>query len=528
MDEKAKKEAAVDEKMRLIRKRDEERLKRLKEIEEDMANADVYSDQVARKRAGNPQMIGVRKEGAPVTAHFHRGRGRLLSKMSSESLRAKELEEKRRRNFEKEEEELKRGRGQNSTSGFLADDRRLDMGKTTGRSPHSWGGTHFDGAVNKMGREKDHLRYRGNNPEISMTGKERRNYQEWKEERRKVDASRKERQKKEGNWSREWDQKKEWDSKKGIWMDSNSPTDRRNKPARMDAVDSWGEDTQEKVWDGTNRRWVDPSEAVSFVDTEGQNEDWGKITHVSKTTRSEAANRERKQRNSSSSEGSGVDASGHKSPRHQREKARGFRKSDESEVKKSSADTPAHEARSTGQTQAPVSEDWEDDLLESATQTAENKGSIPADAKPQRKHGRRRIHSSGGKTESGAKEAKEPVEAAASAKEKDGDHNDTLEQHLHIEESGVTDEHCQETSAQESHYGNENVETVCQQQGNNTSGNEQQEIAAKEEEAKQRKDSIDFVPFSPISKESIHVDNWGDVEIDEEEIFDTEIRMVTQ
>ena len=46
--------------------------------------------------------------------------------------------------------------------------------------------------------------------QLHMTGKERREYVEWKKEREKIDMIRMERQKTaEGDWRREWDREKD-------------------------------------------------------------------------------------------------------------------------------------------------------------------------------------------------------------------------------------------------------------------------------------------------------------------------------
>ena len=224
-EEKASKEELVEAKMRIIRKKNEDLMRRQKEIEEDRKNADVYSKLVEIKKQHGSGTSGVNKDSSQPGGVAGRGRGRgrglMLQEMRKETLKAKQWEAKRKENVVKEEQERKQGsRNPNSASRFLMDDKRVDMSRMTGRNEHSWGGANFNKVTSRMQREKEGFRPGRNrdNMEMTMSGKERQQYREWKDERKKIDEERKARQKKAGNWSRTWDQKKVWDARRKMWV----------------------------------------------------------------------------------------------------------------------------------------------------------------------------------------------------------------------------------------------------------------------------------------------------------------------
>lgn len=208
-EEKALKEKLLDEKMRLIRLKNEERLKRQKEIEEDIQNANTH-DKDTKSKDGSQEsrtMSGVAKDESRSVIKFRgRARGRALEKMSKETLLAKKFKEQQKTNYELVEKEIKE---EQSSTGFLFDDRRVDMSKVGSRSTHSWGGSQFEDVVDRVNSvSKEQSRRtpkRDQNIEIKMTGKERLKYQEWKEERERVDQARQSRQKRGDTWKREWD-----------------------------------------------------------------------------------------------------------------------------------------------------------------------------------------------------------------------------------------------------------------------------------------------------------------------------------
>ena len=219
-DDKAKREELLEERMRSIREKNEKLMKRRQEIEDDRKNADFYSE-MALKNSLSLSALGVRKDSPAIMKVRSTGRGMMLQEMRRETLKAKEWEARRRENIRREEEEQKnRNHQPNSASRFLIDSNRVDMSKSARRNEYSWGGHNFDQVVDCVRRGKGHLAHGRNkgNVAISMTGKERREYQQWREERKVIDQERKIRQKKEGNWSRAWDQEKVWDKTRKMWL----------------------------------------------------------------------------------------------------------------------------------------------------------------------------------------------------------------------------------------------------------------------------------------------------------------------
>ena len=259
-EEKAKKEELVEARMRMIRKKNEELLRRQKEIEEDRKNADMYSEMAAKKNPGSFPSTGVNKEVAGTGLGRGRGRGLMLREMRKETLKAKQWEAKRKENIQKEEEERKKKAESSSpTSRFLVDNDRVDMSKTSGRNERSWGGASFNQVINRVQREKEGSRPGRNkgNIELTMSGKERREYSQWKEERSRIDEERKARQKKTGNWSRAWDQTKSWDSRKKMWVNENDNDDSFRNTRRRDSddADDWGSDNRNRRRDHGRQEW---------------------------------------------------------------------------------------------------------------------------------------------------------------------------------------------------------------------------------------------------------------------------------
>ncbi|CAE1305099.1 unnamed protein product [Acanthosepion pharaonis] len=110
------------------------------------------------------------------------------------------------------------GKGGGGGGGGNIEDSNRDASrqKDHRRHPKNYGGTDFQNVKTKMkiAREKQQA-FTGSSPQskmemaISMTGRERRQYMEWKAERERVDKERIERQKSaSGEWRREWDAEK--------------------------------------------------------------------------------------------------------------------------------------------------------------------------------------------------------------------------------------------------------------------------------------------------------------------------------
>ena len=280
-DEKAKKEELVEARIKMMRKKNEELMKRQQEIEEDRRNASKYSEMVVIKK----HVSGLIKDSPATGRGRGRGRGLMLEEMRKETLKAKQWEAKRRENILKEEQERNRGsigKTSSSASSFLADDSRVDMSRASGRNEHSWGGANFNKAVNRMQREKQGFQSGRNksNIEMTMSGKERHQYYQWREERTKIDEERKTRQKKAGNWSRAWDQRKIWDSRKKMWVyedDADNQNEGRRRRQESDSSEDWGSDNRSRVNNrGHGRGEQGSRQGFSHYDQEmAATEDWG-------------------------------------------------------------------------------------------------------------------------------------------------------------------------------------------------------------------------------------------------------------
>ncbi|XP_035666485.1 coiled-coil domain-containing protein 9-like isoform X3 [Branchiostoma floridae] len=159
-----------------------------------------------------------------------RGRERREGGGGREDTKAKEWEEKRKKNIEQMEEEL-RLMSELELEGkrlrhFLDDPRRQgplpeaveDRHQGSRRSAMNWGGKDFDGVkhgMEQLKKQQKQGRYpqRGSRDKmdmtLSMTGRERKEYEEWRQERERIDRERLERHRTAGGeWKREWDQEK--------------------------------------------------------------------------------------------------------------------------------------------------------------------------------------------------------------------------------------------------------------------------------------------------------------------------------
>ncbi|XP_061172772.1 coiled-coil domain-containing protein 9-like isoform X2 [Saccostrea echinata] len=134
---------------------------------------------------------------------------------------------------------------------FLSDRYRLGerppenpRGETSRRHPKNYGGEDFGNVKNRMRKERERRdRGRGGPPRnkmemaINMTGRERREYVEWKAERDKVDQARIDRQKSaSGEWKREWDTQKDHTEEASQRMEPG----KRPAPGRKDSKESGG------------------------------------------------------------------------------------------------------------------------------------------------------------------------------------------------------------------------------------------------------------------------------------------------
>lgn len=282
-DNKAKREELVEARIRMMRKKNEELMKRQQEIEEDRRNANRYSEMVVIKK----HVSGVVKESPATGRGRGRGRGLMLEEMRKETLKAKQWEAKRRENVLKEEQDRSQrstGKTSSSPSSFLADDSRVDMSRMSGRNEHSWGGANFNKAVNRMQRGKEGFRSGRSkgNIEMTMSGKERHQYYQWREERTKIDEERKARQKKAGNWSRAWDQRKIWDSTKKMWVyegDADNHNEGRRRWQESNSSEDWGSENRSSRMDNRGRGRGEQGSRQGFSQHRDHEieatEDWG-------------------------------------------------------------------------------------------------------------------------------------------------------------------------------------------------------------------------------------------------------------
>ncbi|XP_071962467.1 uncharacterized protein [Antedon mediterranea] len=113
------------------------------------------------------------------------------------------------------------------------------------RTQHSYGGTDFEDAATLVARQKAHQRQQAqNSTEISMTGKERKRYENWKKERDEIDEQRMARHKSSsGEWKREWDKAKT----------GNCQNDRKAKPTKGRFVNTGNEKEEASLCWGRGR-----------------------------------------------------------------------------------------------------------------------------------------------------------------------------------------------------------------------------------------------------------------------------------
>lgn len=275
-EEKKLKERLLDEKMKQIRQKNEARLRRQREIEEDIKSANSHGEEHTSKGAVAETcktMSGVAKD-KTVSKFRGRARGRILEKMAKETLQAHQFKDRQKSNFELVEREIK---DEKPSTGFLFDDRRVDMSKVGSRSTHSWGGSQFENVVDRVNtvREERPRRTpkRDQNIEINMTGKERLKYQEWKEERKRVDQSRQSRQKRGESWHREWDKCK-------AQKDSSSFGGRQDDQDTTHSGQRFEQRTQRKPdWDYHDDRGDDDSHN-DFMPSYTKANDGNELTNV--------------------------------------------------------------------------------------------------------------------------------------------------------------------------------------------------------------------------------------------------------
>eukprot|EP00076_Gallus_gallus_P034727 XP_025000265.1 coiled-coil domain-containing protein 9 isoform X2 [Gallus gallus] len=265
---KEQKDAALDRRIAALRKKNEALVRRYQEIEEDRRRAELRGGAVTAPRRtrdpqrrygateqppaappGNPPLPPPDPPGpprapqdrsAPYPKYGGWRRGPYGCRGGAGGARAEgsgsggqrscggggdgvdrrnqEWEERRRQNIERMNEEMEKiaeyERNQrdgvherNPVRNFLDDPRRCGPAQEEGSRRHgrNWGGPDFEGVRAGMEREK------GRSPKaadvtLSMTGRERAEYERWKRERERIDRERLARHRQPtGQWRREWD-----------------------------------------------------------------------------------------------------------------------------------------------------------------------------------------------------------------------------------------------------------------------------------------------------------------------------------
>lgn len=201
------KEQLLQERMEKIRIRNEELLRRHAEIEADKRNADLLSstavmDSASRKATATPPASG--------------GDQARESKPAKREPRVKPLPPREAPDQQQQRQQrLSSEEGPPPDPGFrfLADRMRDQQGGGdrggSRRHRDNYGGQDFENVRMAMRQDRALQKECGGAllpPKLSMTGRQRREYEEWKSERSSIDAERLQRQlDAQGNYVREWD-----------------------------------------------------------------------------------------------------------------------------------------------------------------------------------------------------------------------------------------------------------------------------------------------------------------------------------
>ncbi|XP_070578045.1 coiled-coil domain-containing protein 9-like isoform X3 [Ptychodera flava] len=204
-----------------------------------------------------------------------KGEPRRIVKMTKEEKERKEWEEKRRQNIQAMEEELKAanefekkktGKPPPKSYSFLDDNRRSDTGESR-RHFRNWGGTSFDDAKVQVSRHRSEKKDSGPQGDMtmSMTGRERKEYADWKAERDRIDQERLQRHKRAtGEWKREWDREKDRKD------DDDKPASRSSN--RGDRIGSGRFDNRGPRGGGKGKQ---RSEGKNWTSNKGENDNSG-------------------------------------------------------------------------------------------------------------------------------------------------------------------------------------------------------------------------------------------------------------
>lgn len=220
------KERLVQERMERMRIKNEELLKRHAEIEADKRNADLLSssavkDYALRKPATTPPAAAKEGGGGDHVRESKPPPPKREPRMKP--LAPREVDQQRPQRLSSDE-----GPPPDPGFRFLADRMRDQGGDCGGSRRHrdNYGGQDFENVRLAMRQDRALHKEAGCvlPPKLSMTGRQRREYEEWKSERSSIDAERLQRHlDAEGNFVREWDLHKQH------LRDSRSPSPERTR-----------------------------------------------------------------------------------------------------------------------------------------------------------------------------------------------------------------------------------------------------------------------------------------------------------
>ncbi|XP_014673925.1 PREDICTED: uncharacterized protein LOC106814147 isoform X2 [Priapulus caudatus] len=230
------KEAFINRRVEMIRLKNENLKKRHEEIERDKQNAEQLS-KLAPHRHSDEVRVSPPKQSAGI------GRGRRLAERSKQAKELKSRQhEPKRREYERDRSPQQRDAQPprhnhryapdtddtgapppDPSFNFLADPGRHGGFRKHGgptrqegsrRHISNWGGTNFGNVKQNINRMKEREDYKSGRDgpkskrelELSMTGRERQEYESWKAERDRVDLERLNRHERSGK--REWDKEK--------------------------------------------------------------------------------------------------------------------------------------------------------------------------------------------------------------------------------------------------------------------------------------------------------------------------------
>ena len=244
----AAEETRIDKRIMEIRKKNEEMLRRLEEVENDRTNSGTYGKscriiQEGIRNTFSQTSIAANSEGArndrsgcSDTSNYGfaartRGRARVRSTerensselgwrrhadsrrefLDKDAMKRITREEQRVRNILISEAELQEM--------YRVDNARIEVTHSEKTEEQMWKVRAQRRQATRGKQKSFSFVNEQKNSRVSITGKEEESYDEWKSERNKIEAERLKRSKKaEGTWKREWDREKVWNETMEEWV----------------------------------------------------------------------------------------------------------------------------------------------------------------------------------------------------------------------------------------------------------------------------------------------------------------------